>query len=184
MIYLRQNTAIEVMISKALISSLDGTTPAQSLTIADITAAIYKGATRTALANTGNGEDNEISEKSDGYVSIKLTAGNTGTLGSLLVTLRDDDVFLAASQEFMVIPANVYDSLVATDKELAQQETSDFIKNVLEGDTEIDTTADPWQIVVKNKTTQAELIRKDLKDVNGTGITSIKKIIGQYKEPS
>ncbi|RKY09812.1 MAG: hypothetical protein DRP56_02100 [Planctomycetota bacterium] len=114
--YAKQNTAVEIVLERALISSLDGTTPASSLVIGDITAAIYKGPTRTALTLTGSGQANEITEKSDGYAAIKLTAANTDTLGPMLVSLRDDDVFLAASERIMVMAANVYDSLFGSDK--------------------------------------------------------------------
>ena len=66
---------------------------------------------------------------------------------------------------------------------MSRKNKIEFIKNVMEADAVVDTSANPWQLVVKHKTTGAELIRKDLKDVSGVGITSIKKIIGQYKEP-
>ena len=67
---------------------------------------------------------------------------------------------------------------------VASQASADAIRNILEGDTEIDKTATPWQIVVKNKTTGAELIRKNLKDVNGANVTGTTTVIGQIKEPA
>ena len=67
---------------------------------------------------------------------------------------------------------------------LASQASADAIQNILEGDTEIDKTATPWQIVVKNKTTGAELMRKNLKDVDGSDVTSTTTVIGQIKEPA
>jgi len=67
--------------------------------------------------------------------------------------------------------------LAAVDTEVA------FIKNVMEGDVSIDITTTPWQAVVKIKSTDTELIRKDLKDKDGNNITSVNAMIGQYKEP-
>jgi len=60
----------------------------------------------------------------------------------------------------------------------------DFIKNVQEGDVSIDTSATPWQAVVKIKGTDTELIRKDLADKDGNNIASVNALIGRYTEPS
>lgn len=65
----------------------------------------------------------------------------------------------------------------------SQNDALMLIKNIMEGDVEIDTTQTPWQLIVKNKTTQDELLRKDLKDVNGAAITSVTKVIGRQTEP-
>jgi len=59
-----------------------------------------------------------------------------------------------------------------------------FLQNVAEGDIEIDTTTTPWQAVVKIKSTDTELIRKNLKDKDGNNITSVNAMIGRYTEPS
>ena len=58
-----------------------------------------------------------------------------------------------------------------------------FIKNVIEGDAEVDTSTSPWQIVIKIKGTASELIRKDLKSVAGVNLTSANTIVGQQTEP-
>lgn len=94
---LEKDTEVWVIIGP-LISSLDGTDPARELVLGDITAAIYKGVTRSVLALSGS----NFVEMSDGYIKLKLTASNTDTTGRLVVTLRDDDVFLGKSKEFWV----------------------------------------------------------------------------------
>ena len=94
---LEPNTEVWVIVGP-LISSLDGTTPVQSLVLGDITAAIYKGVTRSVLTLTAA----NFAEMSDGYVKIKLTASDTDIQGRLTLTLRDDDVFLGKSREFWV----------------------------------------------------------------------------------
>jgi len=58
------------------------------------------------------------------------------------------------------------------------------IKDILEGDEAIDTGAAPYQRVVTHKTTEAELIRKDLKDIDGNDITNINTVIGSMEEPA
>jgi len=66
----------------------------------------------------------------------------------------------------------------------AKDDEIDFIKNVLEGDAEIDTDATPWQLVVKIKGTDTELIRKDLKDASGDNVIEDSTIVGQQTEPA
>ena len=58
-----------------------------------------------------------------------------------------------------------------------------WIKNVTEGDATVDTGATPWQMVIKKKSTDTELIRKDLKDVSGGNIAATTTVIGQQTEP-
>ena len=58
------------------------------------------------------------------------------------------------------------------------------VKDILEGDEAIDTDATPFQRVVTNKTTAAELIRKDLKDIDGNSISNINTVIGSMEEPA
>ena len=60
----------------------------------------------------------------------------------------------------------------------------DFLKNVAEGDRTIDTEQTPYQGVVKIKSTDTELIRKDLKQADGTNVTSTDHLVGQEVEPA
>jgi len=69
-------------------------------------------------------------------------------------------------------------------RSLAVVTDTTFIKNVLEGDTSIDTTTTPWNFVVKTKGTTTELIRKDLKDINDVNLGSISTVIGSATEPA
>jgi hypothetical protein len=57
-----------------------------------------------------------------------------------------------------------------------------FIKNVIEGDAIVDTSTNPWQIVIKIKGTGTELIRKDLKNVEGGNLTNANTIVGGQLE--
>jgi len=70
------------------------------------------------------------------------------------------------------------DIIIADDADILET-----IKDISEGDMTIDTTATPWQIVIKKKGTDTELIRKNLKDVNGNNITDVTTVIGQQLEP-
>jgi len=49
----------------------------------------------------------------DGWYKLTLSTGDTDTLGELVVVIQNDSVHLPVHKTFYVIPANVYDSLVA-----------------------------------------------------------------------
>ncbi|MRR15696.1 MAG: hypothetical protein EG826_04480 [Deltaproteobacteria bacterium] len=51
-----------------------------------------------------------------GFYSVTLDATDTNTLGRLLVVYTDPVTCLAVWQEFIILPANVYDSLYGSDK--------------------------------------------------------------------
>jgi len=113
--FLKQNTACEIIIGPIL-DCVDGKTLIETLVLADITAAIYKGSTRSAITLTASGGDNNFTHIADGVWKLTLSAGNVDTLGQLKITLRDDDVFLSVAEDFTVLPANAYESLYGTDK--------------------------------------------------------------------
>jgi len=59
-----------------------------------------------------------------------------------------------------------------------------LLKNIAEGDSYIDKTTTPYQLVIHKKgDINTVYVRKDLKDVNGNNITSIIQIPAQFKEP-
>lgn len=66
----------------------------------------------------------------------------------------------------------------------ATQDTNlTLVKDIMEGDATIDKTTTPWQLVVKKKSTSTELVKKDLKDVDGSNIAAVTTVIGQVLEP-
>ena len=79
---------------------------------------------------------------------------------------------------------------VCTEARLAELDAANIptdtslVRDILEGDETIDTGQTPYQQVVKRKSTDDELIRKDLKDVGGGNITGTTTVIGQRVEPS
>lgn len=112
---LRQNTAATLHIGPA-VDKTNGYTP------------------MTALVATGGGAVDELSiykhdataavdlravttftHRAGGTYTMTLAAGDTNTLGRLHVTLRDDDQIRPMTLDFLVVPAQVYDSLAGTD---------------------------------------------------------------------
>ena len=110
MLYLKADTITEVTIGPAVAVG-DGFTPVASLvgSTADEFEIITHGATTTTTiagtlaAITG----------ADGYYALDLSASDTNTEGRLVLLINDDSLILPIRHEFMVVNANVYDSLFA-----------------------------------------------------------------------
>jgi len=98
--YLDKDTAVDVIVG-CLVDSGDGKTVLtddSELVLADITCAIYKGSTRTAITLSSS----NFVHQADGYWKLSLTSSHTDTAGYLLITIRDDDVMLPYKERFVV----------------------------------------------------------------------------------
>ena len=110
MLYLKADTVTEVTIGPA-VDVTDGFTPVTGLvgSSADEFEIIKHGATATTTiagtlaAITG----------ADGYYALDLSATDTDTEGRLVLLINDDSLILPIRHEFMVVNANVFDSLFA-----------------------------------------------------------------------
>ena len=70
-----------------------------------------------AVAFTASGGSNDMVELAGGYYDIEITAAQLNiTAGRALFCIYDDDVILPYFEEWLVVPANVFDSLMGTDK--------------------------------------------------------------------
>ena len=108
--YLKADTITEVTIGPAVAVG-DGFTPVTSLTIAgaDEAELIKHGATAvTAIGGTLGAVTN-----ADGYYTLDISAAETDTEGRLTLLINDDSLILPIRHEFMVVNANVFDSLFA-----------------------------------------------------------------------
>lgn len=110
--YLKQSTATNVLVGP-IVAFDDGVTPKTSLTLGDITARIFKAVTATSLTLTASGGSNDCVHVNDGWWNLELTATDTNTVGRLMLSFRDEDVFMPVWHEFQVVAANVYDTLIA-----------------------------------------------------------------------
>lgn len=108
MIYLRQSTASQEIPLGYFVDSTDGNTEETGLTIANTDIKLWK-AGATTLANKNSGGGTHIS---NGIYYAVLDATDTNTLGSLVVFSHPTGA-LATKQDCVVLPANVYDSLIA-----------------------------------------------------------------------
>jgi hypothetical protein len=107
--WLKQSTAYTFRLGP-FVDSTDGVTPETALTIAATDVVLSKGGAAfaakneaTALTSTGT---------SLGYYTCVLNTTDTGTLGTLRAHCYVSGA-LPVWQDFMVVPANVYDSLVS-----------------------------------------------------------------------
>lgn len=106
-IYLRQSTAGQEIPLGHFLDSTDGDTEETGLTIANTDIKIWKfGATSLANKNSGG-----ATHMSNGIYYIVLDDTDTNTLGSMVVFVHVAGA-LVAKETCLVLPPNVYDSLI------------------------------------------------------------------------
>ena len=105
MLYLKQNTAATIILGPFLDES--DLAPETGLTISQADVRLSKNGGAFAQKN----DSNACTHMENGYYSCQLNATDTNTLGRLVVAVSESGA-LPVWKEFMVIPANVYDSLV------------------------------------------------------------------------
>ena len=70
-----------------------------------------------AVSFTASGGNNDMVELAGGYYDIEITAAQLNiTAGRCRFCIYDDDVILPYFEEWLVVPANVFDSMMGTDK--------------------------------------------------------------------
>jgi hypothetical protein len=110
MIYLKQSTAVTLKIGPFL-DETDGKTAETGLTIAQADVRLSKNGGDIAQ----KGEATSCTHDELGIYGCPLNATDTGTLGRLQLWVHESGA-LPVWHDFMVITANVYDSLFSTDK--------------------------------------------------------------------
>ena len=112
--YIKADTNTEVLIGPAVAVG-DGFTPVTTLSLstADEAEIIkYGGATPLTVTSISANGFAAITS-ADGYYTLDITTGNSDTEGFLTVLINDDSLILPIRVDFMVVNANVYDSLFA-----------------------------------------------------------------------
>lgn len=107
--WLRQSTAIEVAIGP-FVDSVDGNTTETALTITQPDIRLKKDGAAWAQKNAAQ----TLSHEENGWYEIALDATDTNTLGQLVVAVHEAGA-LPVWREFMVVPAQVWDSFFSTD---------------------------------------------------------------------
>jgi len=105
-LWLKQSTSVDVGIGPFL-DSTDGNTQETALTITQPDIRLKKNGgnwAQKAAAQT-------LSHEEAGWYEVTLDATDTDTLGILIVAIHESGA-LVAWDKYMVVPANVYDSMI------------------------------------------------------------------------
>ena len=120
--FLKQNTATRVTVGPFL-DVTDAKTPEVALTATNekITFVVDDAGVPTlvidanATASAGNNDLVHISGDDAGYYDLELTAAQTNYVGRATLSINYVTDHLPVFHEFMIVPANVYDSFFGTD---------------------------------------------------------------------
>ena len=103
--WIKQSTASTIKLGPFL-DDTDGKTPKTALTISQADIRLSKNGGAFAQSNNTAG----ATHNENGYYSVPLDATDTNTLGTFRVAVLKTGA-LAVWQDFMVVPANVWDSM-------------------------------------------------------------------------
>lgn len=117
--FLRTNTAVRVTVGP-FFDKTDGVTPETGLTVTSckLTLMVDDSNVPTLVldtAPTASGGANDmvhVTGDDAGFYDLELAAGNVNYLGRAMLAITDAATHCPVFHEFMILPANVYDSLV------------------------------------------------------------------------
>ena len=121
--FLKTNTATRITIGPFLDKS-DGITPEVALTATNehLTLMVDSAGVPTLVLDanaTASGGDNDlvhVTNDDAGFYDLELTAAQLNYVGRAMLSINYVTDHCPVFHEFMILPANVYDSLVGTDK--------------------------------------------------------------------
>jgi len=108
--FIKQSTSVTKKMGP-FVDDTDGKTAETALTINQADVRLSKNGGAFAQKN----DSNAASHDENGYYGVQLDATDTGTLGSLRVAISVSGA-LPVWHDFMVLTANVYDTMFSTDK--------------------------------------------------------------------
>ena len=105
--YLKQSTATTLLLGP-FVDETDGKTAETALTISQADVLLWKeGGTTLAQKN----ESTTCTHRSNGLYTCPINTTDTATLGTLVVSVHESGA-LPIRQDYKVVPANIYDSVV------------------------------------------------------------------------
>lgn len=107
--YLKQNTVVDIRIGPAM-AIADGVTPVTTLALG--TADQAEVLKENGAATVAMGGAFAAVTGCDGWYDYTVAAGDVDTLGHLTLVVQDASLNMPIFKDFMVVPANNYDSLV------------------------------------------------------------------------
>jgi hypothetical protein len=162
-LFLKQSTAVDVIVGP-FIDDSDGKTAETGLTITQAEVRLSKNGGNMAQKN----EATALTHDELGYYDCNLDTTDTNTLGRLQLMIFESGA-LPVYHEYMVLTANVYDSLCSTD--ILQ---SDLIQmgGVAQSGTDLKDFADAGYDPATNKVTGVVLTDTTTAVTNDVGITA------------
>lgn len=109
--YLKADTAVKVVVGP-VVAVGDGFTPITTLSLSTADEAEIMKHDAAAVTSISANTFAAITS-ADGYYNLTITAGQLDTEGMLTVLVNDDSLCLPVRNDFMVVNANVFDSLFA-----------------------------------------------------------------------
>jgi hypothetical protein len=178
--YLKADTNVEVLVGPAVAVG-DGFTPVTTLSLstADEAEIIkYNGATALVVTSISANTMAAITG-ADGYYTLDLSTGNTDTEGPLTILINDDSLILPIRLDFMVVNANVYDSLFAaaatdylqTDVIQVSSATEDIATETKQNtaQTDLDTITGAAGVIIDDSAANDTMISDAVWDEDATG---------------
>jgi len=109
-LWLKQSTAVDVIVGP-FVDKTDGNTAETALTVTQAEVRLSKNGGNMAQKN----EATALAHDELGYYDCNLDATDTNTLGRLQLMIHESADALPVYHEFMVVTANVYDTLCSAD---------------------------------------------------------------------
>lgn len=106
--FLKQSTQVKQLIGP-FVDATDGFTPETGLTLG---AADQAEAWKHDASATVDISANTFTHIADGMYNLTLTTSDTNTVGTLRIIVVDTSVCRPQTVNYMILPANIYDSLV------------------------------------------------------------------------
>lgn len=111
--WLKQSTAVDIGMGP-FVDATDGVTPETALTITQPDIRLKKNGGAWAQKNAAQ----TLTHEENGWYEVSLDSTDTNTLGILLVAIYESGA-LPVWREFLVVTANLYDSMIAGTEWLA-----------------------------------------------------------------
>lgn len=168
-LFLKQNTAVDVIVGP-FVDSTDGNTVEAALTITSAEVFLSKNGGALAVKN----EATSLIYDSLGYYDCNLNTTDTNTLGRLQLMIHEAGA-LPVYHEFMVVTANIYDTICSTD--LLQTDLTQ-IGGVAQSATDLKDFADAGYDPATDQITGVKLCDLTTTTTTATAATSVTNDVG------
>ena len=171
--YLKADTEVKVVIGP-VVAVGDGFTPVTTLALTGGSAADEAEILKHDAGSVTDISSNTFAAltSADGYYNLTITTAQLDTEGMLTVLINDDSLCLPVRHDFMVVSANVYDSLFSA-------AATDYLKTDI---IQVSGTAEslPTDAQVTTIDTEVGLIQADLDIITGSDGVTLATTQGNY----